>query len=219
MATAGSPLAESTSAAQRHVTEQYTEMAGLYADLFIGEVAQQPVSMAMLATLAEHSVSTQAPVLDLGCGPGHVTEHLHELGAEAIGIERSPGMLEQATARFPQRNYCRGDLSNLGVATASASGIVSRFSTIHLPPSELPEVFAEYARVLAPGGLLVLGFFAADKPSEHGDDFDHKVATAYRVDVDAMAAMLTTAGFVETERHFTPEENRRSHAAMGATLS
>lgn len=108
---------------------------------------------------------------------------------------------------------------NLGTVSGCAAGIVSRFSTIHLLPAELPAVFDEYQRVLAPGGQLAISFFAADDVSQHGDGFDHKVATAYRVDADAMAQMLAAAGFVETERHFTHIENQRSNATILAVRS
>jgi hypothetical protein len=40
-------------------------------------------------------------------------------------------------------------------------GVLAWFSVIHVPDERLPRAFAEFARVLAPGGLL-LGFQARD---------------------------------------------------------
>lgn len=193
-------------------------MAELYADLFCDDLEKNDApAVTMLADLVGQISEIGTTVLDVGCGPGHVTEHLATLGVHAIGIEPSVGLLEQALARFPQRSFCRGDHLALSVATGAAAGLLSRFSTIHKPPSELPPVFAEYARVVAPGGTLALWFFAADDPSEHGDGFDHKVATAYRADVDTMSTMLAEAGFAETNRTFKEMANQRSHAALLAT--
>jgi 2-polyprenyl-3-methyl-5-hydroxy-6-metoxy-1,4-benzoquinol methylase len=41
------------------------------------------------------------PVADVGCGPGHVTAHLHGLGVEAFGIDLAPGMIEVARSNHP----------------------------------------------------------------------------------------------------------------------
>ncbi|KDN87347.1 putative methyltransferase [Kitasatospora cheerisanensis KCTC 2395] len=52
-------------------------------------------------------------------------------------------------------------------------------------------------RVLAPGGRLLLGFFAADPGLGDTDrpvPFDHKVTTAHRWPVDTLTALLRTAG-------------------------
>jgi hypothetical protein len=95
------------------------------------------------------------------------------------------------------------------------AGILSWYSTIHLPPAELDRVLAEFRRLLAPSGALVVGFFDSD------DDvapFDHKVITAYRWPVDVLVEHLTAAGFVEQERrqHQRPERPDRRYAAVAA---
>lgn len=52
--------------------------------------------------------------------------------------------------------------------------------------------------MLAPGGHLLLGFFAGDDPLPR--EFDHKVALAYRWSPDSLSELLREAGFVEVAR-------------------
>ena len=40
-------------------------------------------------------------MIEVGCGPGHVTAYLAEAGADATGLDLSPGMVAEARRRFP----------------------------------------------------------------------------------------------------------------------
>ena len=44
-------------------------------------------------------------ILDIGCGTGHLTRRIAESGAEVWGIDRSPSMIEQARAAYPQVRF------------------------------------------------------------------------------------------------------------------
>ena len=79
-------------------------------------------------------------------------------------------------------------------------GVLSRWSVIHTPPRELPVILAEFHRVLAPGGHLLIGFSASDDPSHPTQVFDHAVARAYRWSPDHLAAMLRKSGLAEVAR-------------------
>ena len=48
-------------------------------------------------------------ILDLGCGTGHLTARLAEMGAEVVGLDSSAAMLEQARAAHPHLELVRGD--------------------------------------------------------------------------------------------------------------
>ncbi|WP_091446642.1 class I SAM-dependent methyltransferase [Micromonospora yangpuensis] len=109
-----------------------------------------------------------------------------------------------------------GSMTDLGLPDHSVAGILSWFSTIHLPPPELDGVLAEFRRLLVPSGRLVIGFFDSD---DEVAAFDHKVCTAYRWPVDEFSARLTRAGFTERERsrQQSPERPDRAYAAIAAT--
>ncbi|MFJ8441649.1 class I SAM-dependent methyltransferase [Kitasatospora griseola] len=190
---------------QTGVGQAYDAVAELYATMFTGELASRDDELALIGELiaAPPVAAGGLPVGDLGCGPGEATALLGGLGIRAFGLDLSAGMLAQARRLRPAETFVRGSLLALPFADASLGAILARYSLIHLPPAELPYAFAELRRVLAPGGRLLLGFFAADPTlgdTDHPVPFDHKVTTAHRWPVDALAALLPAARLTETAR-------------------
>ena len=57
-------------------------------------------------------------ILDLGCGTGHLTNLIAETGAEVIGIDNSPKMLEQARRGYPALRFELADGQNFNFAEA-----------------------------------------------------------------------------------------------------
>nr|WP_206324314.1 class I SAM-dependent methyltransferase [Streptomyces sp. HNM0574] len=174
----------------------------------------------MLAAFAEHVLGTApGPVAELGCGPGQLTAHLRGLGLDAFGVDLSPAMIDLARAAYPDLRFELGSmdaLDALGVADGALAGVVGWYSVIHTPPSEIPAYLAEFGRVLAPGGYLLLAFFEAEGGPV--TEFDHKVTTAYRWPVGELARLAAAAGFTETGRMLRePRESerfRRGHLLM-----
>ncbi len=61
-------------------------------------------------------------------------------------------------------------------------------------------MLAEFCRVLAPCGHLLMAFQAIDDLRERAQAFDHKVALAYRWSPDHIAGLLREAGLGEVGR-------------------
>ncbi|MEV4346778.1 class I SAM-dependent methyltransferase [Actinoplanes sp. NPDC049596] len=193
------------------VRDAYASVAGLYIELFGSSEKSHPDD---LAFITRHLAGRPGPVLDLGCGPGHLTAHLRSAGAEAIGIDLVPGFITHARATHPGGDYRLGSLTSLDFADESVGGILAWYSLIHLPPPDLDRALAEFHRVLTPGAPLVTGFVHGDEPGP----FDHKVTTAYRWPVDDFATRLTRAGFTERARSTRPaDDTQRPQAALAAT--
>ncbi|MEU0069451.1 class I SAM-dependent methyltransferase [Streptomyces sp. NPDC006332] len=181
--------------------EAYDDAASTYAELFRDSLRDSPLDRAMLGVFAEAvRASGDGPVADLGCGPGHVTAHLEELGLSAFGVDASPAMIELARQACPGLRFEVGSMAALDIADGALGGVLSRWSVIHTPPPELPGILAEFHRVLAPGGHLLIGFSATDDPSQPTQVFDHAVAPAYRWWPDHLAATLRTSGLAEVAR-------------------
>ncbi|MEU1666948.1 methyltransferase domain-containing protein [Streptomyces sparsogenes] len=179
--------------------DAYDAVAVLYADLFRNELDGQPLDRAVLAAFAELAGSAGAgPVAELGCGPGRVTAHLRGLGVDAFGVDLSPVMIDIARETYPDLRFEVGSMEALDLADGELGSILSWYSVIHTPPQHLPAYFAEFRRVLAPGGHLLLGFFEAE--DEQVTPFDHKVTTAYRWPIDDLARLAGDAGFTEVGR-------------------
>ncbi|MFI0937650.1 class I SAM-dependent methyltransferase [Streptomyces sp. NPDC021020] len=92
--------------------------------------------------------------LDAACGTGRHSAYLRELGHDVIGVDASPEMLARARVRVPDGDFREGDLHRLPVPDACADVVVCGLALTHVP--ELAPVLAEFARVLRPGGHLVI---------------------------------------------------------------
>ncbi|MGB3485661.1 MAG: class I SAM-dependent methyltransferase [Mycobacterium sp.] len=194
-----------TDAVVRH---RYTEIADDYIQLFGAVTDVDPRDRTFLQ---RHLGSCDGPVLDAGCGPGHLTAYLNSLGLTARGIDLVPHFISSARSNWPTIEFEVGSLRTLDVPDRSLSGILAWYSLIHCQPGDLAEVLQEFQRALTRGGILVVGFF------DGGDvePFDHKVTTAYRWPVDKMSRMLSTAGFVELDRQQRAgTDHTRAHAAL-----
>jgi len=155
-------------------------------------------------------------VLDAGCGPGLWTRFLHDRGHEALGIDLSDQFIAHARARNPHLEFLHGSFERVPLPDASLGGILAWYSLIHTPPEELPAILAEFARALAPGGSILIGFFDG-VPRE---PFPHAVTTAYFWSAEALTELLVDAGFavLATERRgrMPGEASTRPHGAVSA---
>lgn len=92
--------------------------------------------------------------LDAACGTGRYAAYLAERGHQVIGVDSSPDMLAIARRRVPQAEFRLGDLHELPLPDEAVDVVVSGLALAHTPT--LPPVMAEFARVLRPGGHLVI---------------------------------------------------------------
>jgi SAM-dependent methyltransferase len=180
----------------------YDTVAVDYAELLTGELAARPLDRAMLAAFTELVRDAGAgPVADLGCGPGRVTAYLHSLGLDCFGVDLSPAMVTEARRRHPGLRFDVGMMSALDRPDRALGGVVAWYSIIHTPPALLPAVFAEFRRVLAPGGHVLLAFQVGDEQVHLEHAYGHLVSLdAYRLDPDRVAALLTETGLATRAR-------------------
>jgi SAM-dependent methyltransferase len=194
------------------VQSAYGEMADQYARLFDDISQVHPDDLAMIE---RHLSIRSGTVLDVGCGPGHLTAHLRSLGVDATGIDLVPEFVDHARAAHPESRFEQGSMLELTAPDQTIAGVLAWYSLIHLPPHDLDGVLTELRRTMVPGGKLVTGFF-------HGDEiaaFDHKVVQAFFWPVDELSDRLSQAGFAETERLERPgatEPGQRPHAVLAA---
>jgi ubiquinone/menaquinone biosynthesis C-methylase UbiE len=88
--------------------------------------------------------------LDVCCGPGYSAGEAAARGADALGIDIAPAMVEEARRLFPQASFRIGDAEALDLLDASRDAVVCAFGMLHLPQPE--RAIAEVFRVLRPGG-------------------------------------------------------------------
>lgn len=186
----------------------YDAIADDYADHFQGELAGRPLERALLGLYAE-SVGPGGTVADLGCGPGRVTGRLASLGLDVFGLDLSASMLAVARRENPGLRFEQGSMLDLGLPDGTLAGVVSWYSSIHTPTDRLPALFAEFGRVLAPGGRLLLAFQVGEEPRRLERPFGHPVTLDFlRRSPDEMTELLTAAGFALLSRTVREPDER-----------
>jgi SAM-dependent methyltransferase len=116
------------------------------------------------AVLEELGVGPGARLLDLGCGTGLLLEIASARGADLVGVDASPAMLEVAADRLPDAELHVADLQRLPFSdgTIDAVSAVNAFQFAADPPRAI----AEASRVLRPRGHLAVGLFAEPERAE-----------------------------------------------------
>jgi ubiquinone/menaquinone biosynthesis C-methylase UbiE len=96
-------------------------------------------------------------VLDVGCGAGRLTEAVRARGVRDVwGVDPCPYALAVAASNVPGARFAQGLAEATGFADQRFDGIGACFVLHELPTSVLDESLDEFARLLRPGGTLVV---------------------------------------------------------------
>jgi SAM-dependent methyltransferase len=194
----------------------YDAVAAAYADQLSDELRRKPLDRALLTAFAEQVRADgteqvradgtgqvqagglgRARVWDVGCGPGHVTAFLAGLGLDAAGIDLSGQMVAQARARHPNLEFSAGSMTALPAPDGSWDGLICFYALIHMiEDADVRTALAEFRRVLADGGLLLLAVHAGEEVRHSAEWFGAPVDVSFRFfDPGWLSAELGRAGF------------------------
>jgi len=107
----------------------------------------------LLVELAE-ALGPDATVLDVGCGDGART--LANLPAGSIGLDISRRGLALASDAVPDARLLQGEMRSIPLRDGSVDAITAYHAVFHVPRAAHPDVYREFARVLRPGGTLLM---------------------------------------------------------------
>ncbi len=136
--------------------------------------------------------------LEIGPGPGVVTEWLQSRVSHLTAIEIDHALAESLQRRMAGTNVTviEGDATALRLADNTFSASVCFTMLHHVPSAELQDaLLAEACRVLRPGGILV----GSDSTPSLMWNIYHLFDTRVPVDPDAFGSRLEGAGFVEPQ--------------------
>jgi len=133
------------------------------------------------------------PVLELGCGTGHWTEVLSDMGFSVSAVDISEAMLAVATKKS-LRNviFQKADAANLRFSNESFGIIVSitMLEFTHHPKKVLSEIY----RVLKPGGLLLLACLNVNSELGKAKDNDQTYRNATFLSKTELKQLLSVFG-------------------------
>jgi SAM-dependent methyltransferase len=146
-------------------------------------------------------------VLEIGPGPGRTTDILKDMTARLTAVEVDDGLAQALTRRMTGSNVTvvHADATDMPLPAGRFSSALSFTMLHHVPSPELQDkLFAEVARVLAPGAIFA-GVDSFDTPEWrqlHIDD------TCVPVPPETLRARLLAAGFGEAQVDVNPYQLR-----------
>jgi ubiquinone/menaquinone biosynthesis C-methylase UbiE len=166
---------------------------------------------------------TSAVVIDVGCGGGTYARAWHDLGAATVtGVDFSGPILDAAREThgdLPGVSFRRGEATATGLPGGRADVVFERALVHHVP--DLPAVAAEAARLLRPGGTLLVQDRTPEDVAQPGsvthprgwllDVFPRllEVENRRRPHAEALSRVLASAGFGEVRTTALWEVRRR----------
>ncbi len=172
------------------------------------------------AAIAAADLGPGTVAVDVACGTGDLAALAAGTGARVVGVDFAAGMLAGARRRGVDAQLARADATALPIATASVDAVTCGFALRNFVA--IPPMLAEAARVLRPGGRLVLLEVAT--PSSRLVRFGHRLyfdrivprigawladeaayaylpqSVAYLPDPPALRTMVMRAGFRDVTR-------------------
>ncbi len=146
-------------------------------------------------------------VLDVGCGTGTLAiAAARRVGprGSAIGVDPSPEMVARATGKARRAGvavtFLPGAAQALPVADGAVDVVLCTLVLHQLPGDGLHTAFAEFRRVLKPGGRLLVVDIGGPQPN--ADTVHAKRARkhgAHLFDLDAIGPRLGHIGFTEVD--------------------
>jgi SAM-dependent methyltransferase len=191
-----------------------SRQSGLPTGLFgriIGRAIVRATAESNDRALAELDLTEPRTVLDVGFGQGRTATSLLRHGHRVIGVDASPTMVKQATAR--NRVACRdgratlrhGDGITIPFPHDSADAAITAHTIYFMP--DPAATMSDIARVLRPGGTLVVACRTSDTTTPAWMDPE-----VYRIpSADDILAMLQAAGFKHIEQRPGDTSNHDIH--------
>ncbi len=139
------------------IREAYNVAAEKYAECCFFELYDKPLDKKLYDLFFERVVN-KGPALEIGCGPGEVSNYLKMKGLEIIGIDYSEKMIEMAQRLNPYIDFRVGDVFHLDFEAQSIAGVVAPYLIVNFTISDVAHAVEEIGRVLMKSGQLLLSF-------------------------------------------------------------
>jgi len=147
--------------------------------------------------IAAAGLPASCPVMDTACGPGHMLAMYREQFDEEralVGLDLAPAMVKLAQGNIKGEARVEvGDMCELKAeASGSCSAVVNFYALQHVSSQGAQEAFAQWFRVLAPGGQLIVHLWEGSGAIDYGGQTD---IVALRYTSEQLQQWAEQAGF------------------------
>jgi uncharacterized protein len=144
-----------------------------------------------MAGLTPHGM----PILEVGAGPGQVSRYLRAHGKSVIMSDASESQVRHASRRLPDVPALVADLRVLPFRDDALGGVAAYYCLMYGEVAHLEQVFAEWFRVLCPGGIALIvvhaGSGSIHATEWHGKEIDIELVMR---DPDSVEKHVRSAG-------------------------
>jgi len=139
------------------IREYWSHRAETFDRAFGHGIAPGQEAAAWARPMREHLGPAPRRVLELACGTGEVTRLIHDLGHDVTGLDFCEPMLAKARAKHagkPRLRFVHADAGRTMEPDARYDAVVCRHLVWTL--TDPPAAFADWVRILRPGGRLLV---------------------------------------------------------------
>lgn len=150
---------------KRLVESGYDRIAQHYLEFSQRNHAKEPFTARMeyLRKLLDH-LSSQAQILELGCGAGFPCTQLLAQRGHVTGVDISAAQIALAQQLVPEATLLQADMLALTFPPTSFDAVTAFYSLIHLHRSEQATLISRLTSWLRPGGWFLGNFGTTNDP-------------------------------------------------------
>jgi len=172
------------------VKEGYNKIANRYLE----ERTRDSEDVRLLEDLMAR-LPTNARTLDAGCGAGIPVAQILSQNFQVIGVDFSQAQIELARQHVPNVEFICQDITKLDFPEDTFDAICSYYAIIHIPRDEHQALFANFYKMLQPGGLALLCLGAENLLDDIDEDFFGARMFWSHFDSDTYLKMLKDTAF------------------------
>jgi SAM-dependent methyltransferase len=103
------------------------------------------------------NLSPNMRVLDVGCGSGRDLLWLKNRGYEAIGFDRSPGLV-RLSRKYSGCHVIEGDFEQYDFSSFTVDALIMIGALVHFPHENMPDIFEKIIRAVSRNGYILISF-------------------------------------------------------------
>ena len=177
------------------VRRSFDRIAARYAADFADELDGKPFDRDLLRRFARLP-RPPGPVLELGCGPGHVGRFLAGAGMPTRGLDVSLESLRMARRLNPATGFVCGDMRSLPIRDGACAGMAAFYALIYWDAAGTGAILSELRRALRLRAPLLLAVHGGDGSQRYTDFKGQPIdITLHHHKPERLTALLVTAGF------------------------